>query len=149
MNILPVYGVVMDSFGPFGGIVTPWCMNGNAVQYLHKYNLSPLERYRLWRGVVDGLVYLHSYEPQIIHGDVKPPNILIADDGRPMICDLGLTRLVVSHLSPTDAGTTVVANGWVGSILQAHIRVHRDTSRLSKSISIVRLNRPRRRTCTL
>ncbi|CAG7849739.1 SubName: Full=Uncharacterized protein {ECO:0000313/EMBL:CCA76402.1} [Serendipita indica DSM 11827] len=43
MNILPVYGVVMDSFGPFGGIVTPWCMNGNAVQYLHKYNLSPLE----------------------------------------------------------------------------------------------------------
>ncbi|CCA76402.1 hypothetical protein PIIN_10395 [Serendipita indica DSM 11827] len=73
MNILPVYGVVMDSFGPFGGIVTPWCMNGNAVQYLHKYNLSPLERYRLWRGVVDGLVYLHSYEPQIIHGDVKPP----------------------------------------------------------------------------
>ncbi|CAG7849760.1 SubName: Full=Uncharacterized protein {ECO:0000313/EMBL:CCA75953.1} [Serendipita indica DSM 11827] len=95
-NILPVYGIVEgDGFGPFGGIVTPWCPNGNAAQLVHGYNLLPLERYRLWRGVLDGLAYLHSQSPQIAHGDMKPPNVLIAKDGRPMICDLGLARFLI------------------------------------------------------
>lgn len=103
-NILPVYGAVEGRmFGPFGAIVTPWCSNGNAVQYLQNYKLSPLERYRLWRGVVDGLVHLHSHEPQIVHGDMKPPNVLIADDGRPMICDLGLARLIVDGSQPSSS----------------------------------------------
>ncbi|CAG7849742.1 SubName: Full=Uncharacterized protein {ECO:0000313/EMBL:CCA75844.1} [Serendipita indica DSM 11827] len=99
-NILPVYGIVEgEEFGPFGGIITPWCPNGNAAQLVHEYNLSPLERYRLWRGVVDGLAHLHSHSPQIVHGDMKPPNVLIAKDGRPMICDLGLARILVDETS--------------------------------------------------
>ncbi|CAG7849740.1 SubName: Full=Uncharacterized protein {ECO:0000313/EMBL:CCA75843.1} [Serendipita indica DSM 11827] len=93
-NILPVYGIAEGKeFGPFGGIVTPWCPNGSAVQYLYTHDTLPAERYRLWKGVVDGLAYLHAHVPQIVHGDMKPPNILIADDGRPMICDLGLARV--------------------------------------------------------
>ncbi|CAG7849736.1 SubName: Full=Uncharacterized protein {ECO:0000313/EMBL:CCA76636.1}; Flags: Fragment [Serendipita indica DSM 11827] len=83
-NVLPVHGIVEDRmFGPFGAIVTPWCLNGNAAQYLHKHAPSPLERYRLWQGV---------------------PNVLIAADGRPMICDLGLVRVVVDDPSSSSSG---------------------------------------------
>ncbi|CAG7855260.1 SubName: Full=Uncharacterized protein {ECO:0000313/EMBL:CCA75953.1} [Serendipita indica DSM 11827] len=104
-NILPVYGIVEgEEFGPFGGIITLWCPNGNAAQLVHEYNLSPLERYRLWRGVVDGLAHLHSHSPQIVHGDMKPPNVLIAKDGRPMICDLGLARILVDETSFSSDG---------------------------------------------
>ncbi|CAG7849744.1 SubName: Full=Uncharacterized protein {ECO:0000313/EMBL:CCA75949.1} [Serendipita indica DSM 11827] len=104
-NVLPVHGIVEDRmFGPFGAIVTPWCLNGNAAQYLHKHAPSPLERYRLWQGVVGGLVYLHSPSPQIVHGDMKPPNVLIAADGRPKICDLGLVRVVVDDSSSSSSG---------------------------------------------
>ncbi|CAG7855258.1 SubName: Full=Uncharacterized protein {ECO:0000313/EMBL:CCA75949.1}, partial [Serendipita indica DSM 11827] len=114
-NVLPVHGIVEDRmFGPFGAIVTPWCLNGNAAQYLHKHAPSPLERYRLWQGVVGGLVYLHSHSPQIVHGDMKPPNVLIAADGRPKICDLDW---FCSDESRMDAR----------SIPRLRIRAHRDT----------------------
>merc|ERR1719265_1857282 len=41
-------------------------------------------------GVLHGLLYLHNQD--IIHGDIKPANILIADDQRPCISDWGLCR---------------------------------------------------------
>ncbi|CCA76348.1 hypothetical protein PIIN_10343 [Serendipita indica DSM 11827] len=103
-NILPVYGIAEGKeFGAFGGIVTPW------------------------EGVVDGLAYLHAHVPQIVHGDMKPvgqlpttinqlindmqPNVLIADDGRPMICDLGLAR-VEEYRRPSSSNGVLSNRCW-------------------------------------
>jgi predicted Ser/Thr protein kinase len=41
--------------------------------------------------VADGLQYAHSNG--VIHGDIKPANILIAQDGRAKIADFGVARL--------------------------------------------------------
>ncbi|CCA76057.1 hypothetical protein PIIN_10057 [Serendipita indica DSM 11827] len=89
-NITTVSGITEGK--EFGGIVTPWCQNGYAFRYLGKHKLSRSKRYRLWLGVAEGLVYLHTHKLQIVHGDMKPPNVLIADHGRPMICDLVLSN---------------------------------------------------------
>ena len=41
--------------------------------------------------VHQGLVHLHSFA--IVHGDLKPANVLLDNDGRPRIADWGLSRV--------------------------------------------------------
>ncbi|XP_024541784.1 leucine-rich repeat receptor-like serine/threonine-protein kinase BAM1 isoform X1 [Selaginella moellendorffii] len=45
-------------------------------------------------GVAKGLAYLHSSGMEIIHGSLKPSNILIDDDFTPKLTDHGLYRLL-------------------------------------------------------
>jgi len=64
-------GWIFEGCGPPGGIG-----EAKARQYL--------------RDVVAGLMYLHEHN--IIHGDIKPENLLVADDGHIKICDFGVSR---------------------------------------------------------
>jgi len=40
--------------------------------------------------VAEGIKYLHSRRPVMIHRDIKTHNLLISDDGRVKLCDFGL-----------------------------------------------------------
>jgi predicted ATPase/class 3 adenylate cyclase len=42
------------------------------------------------RPLAAALDHLHSHEPPIVHGDVKPANVLVAPDGRVVLVDFGL-----------------------------------------------------------
>lgn len=92
-NILPLYGFAED-FGSYGALVSPWCSRGSVGLYLRQSSVHPLERFKLWHGVLRGTNYLHSCAPQIIHGDLKPDNVLIDDEGNARLCDFGLVRLL-------------------------------------------------------
>ena len=50
----------------------------------------------------DVLEYLHAQEPAIIHGDLKPGNVLLASDGRVRLVDFGAAMRVgeQERLSP-------------------------------------------------
>lgn len=51
-------------------------------------------RYRICLGLAEGLSFLHEGSKQeIIHGDIKPANILLDDDLNPKIYDFGFARL--------------------------------------------------------
>ncbi|KAF8286974.1 kinase-like protein [Clavulina sp. PMI_390] len=50
------------------------------------------------KGIVDGVVYLHSRNPPVIHGDLHDRNILITVSGDPLICDFGLSH--INHSIP-------------------------------------------------
>jgi len=43
--------------------------------------------------VADGLEYLHSRTPPVVHGDMSPPNILVGDDGKACLRDFGLSNI--------------------------------------------------------
>ncbi|KAF8309928.1 kinase-like protein [Clavulina sp. PMI_390] len=45
------------------------------------------------KGIVDGLVYLHSRTPPVIHGDLHDRNIIVTASGDALICDFGLSRI--------------------------------------------------------
>ncbi|GAY44744.1 hypothetical protein CUMW_084190 [Citrus unshiu] len=69
-------------------------------------------RHRIALGVASGLEYLHMYHSaSIIHGDIKPRNVLLNDDMEACISDLGLamaipdgyTRVLISYVLGTMA----------------------------------------------
>ena len=37
---------------------------------------------------------MHSHAPQVIHGDLRGANILISDDGEPLLCDFGMAVII-------------------------------------------------------
>ena len=54
--------------------------------------MPPSDAYKIILGIARGLSYAHAR--QIIHRDIKPQNILIAEDNTPKITDWGLGKIV-------------------------------------------------------
>ncbi|KIM29148.1 hypothetical protein M408DRAFT_45670, partial [Serendipita vermifera MAFF 305830] len=71
-----------------------WMKNGSALCYIQAQKCSWAERLKLLGDIVAGLKYLHHFQPPIVHGDLKPTNVLIADNGDACLCDFGLSRLI-------------------------------------------------------
>ncbi|KAG8959913.1 hypothetical protein FRC03_007319 [Tulasnella sp. 419] len=89
-NILQVKGYLLEKNCAW--IISAWQGQGNALQYLQSN--SAVDKLKLISEVVEGLCYLHSHEPPIVHGDLKPDNVLINDDRSAMLTDFGLSRIM-------------------------------------------------------
>jgi serine/threonine protein kinase len=88
-NILPFLGVCSD-LGPSTAMVSPLCDNGAVLQYL---GINPqANRLKIIIGVARGLKYLHSRD--VVHGDLKGHNVLMSDDGIPLLADFGRSKFI-------------------------------------------------------
>ncbi|KAG8856330.1 hypothetical protein FRB96_006481 [Tulasnella sp. 330] len=87
-NITPLLGY-RSGEEPF--LVTPYYENGNLEQYLISNPGAP--KLKLLVQASKGLLYLHSHNPAVVHGDIKPDNVLINDSGEASLCDFGLARI--------------------------------------------------------
>lgn len=85
-NIVPLIGWTVE---PSPSLISPWYKEGNLKRNLT--NRSEFERIRLLLGVSKGLDYLHSRSPPVVHGDLRPENILLSDQGEPLLTDFGLS----------------------------------------------------------
>lgn len=61
--------------------------------------------------VADALAYLHSRNPPVLHRDVKPGNIRITPDGRAILVDFGLAK-VVGESGSTTTGAKAMTPGF-------------------------------------
>ncbi|KAG8988628.1 hypothetical protein FRB94_000526 [Tulasnella sp. JGI-2019a] len=95
-------------------LVSPWCKHGNIRKYLQERSpkLTSNRRLELLLQVAEGLRYLHSHNPVVVHGDLKADNVLINDEEEAQLCDFGLSRFVddsqlaVFFTSKSPNGTT-------------------------------------------
>lgn len=107
-NLLrPMYFDICDR-KPY--LVLPYCAQGNISNKVGKF--TERETWKLLRDVAAGLAYLHAMKPPVIHQDIKPANILVADDGTYMITDFGVSTSAKSTLQMAaskdmDSGGTI------------------------------------------
>ncbi|ORX86917.1 hypothetical protein BCR32DRAFT_264667 [Anaeromyces robustus] len=86
-NILQFYGACHISQHP--SIISEYCSRGTVKSYTNQKNISPEQKLQIMHGIITGLYHLH--QNNIIHGDIKSDNILITENGKPKICDFGLS----------------------------------------------------------
>ena len=64
---------------------------------LFKANKEPLEEKEALAYIIqicDAISYLHRQTPPIIHRDIKPQNIKVTPDGRAVLVDFGIAKMV-------------------------------------------------------
>jgi len=101
-NILLFLGASISNNGLF--IVTEYMNRGSVYGNLHsplnkvngKSKLDYKMKLHLLLDAARGMLYLHTFDPPIIHRDLKTQNLLVDEFGRGKLCDFGLSREIVS-----------------------------------------------------
>lgn len=103
-NIVRLIGCCLEVDIPM--LVYEFLPERNLEDILHSKNAVPLHldvRLSIAAQSADGLAYMHSkISNKILHGDVKPGNILLDDKFVPKISDFGISRLIARDRERTD-----------------------------------------------
>ncbi|KAG8928867.1 hypothetical protein FRC01_005261 [Tulasnella sp. 417] len=112
-NILPFHGYQIVDGVPM--LVSPWCRNGSLASYVNEHpDLTDVSKLKLLLDAACGLAYLHSLQPPIVHGDIKPDNVIITDDVTGSLCDFGISRVMTSLGTHTGLTTSGQGAGTAG-----------------------------------
>ncbi|WP_343951144.1 serine/threonine-protein kinase [Nonomuraea longicatena] len=90
-NVVTVHHIVDDARGEHPWIVMELVRGPSLHGRLADGPLSPAEAAGIGRGVLAALAAAHA--AGICHRDVKPANVLLRDDGRPVLTDFGIAAL--------------------------------------------------------
>ena len=78
--------------GDFGVLVMELVDGDNVYHLVRNGSLTPMRALEIFQQVCDAVHFAHSRS--IVHGDIKPGNILINSDGQAKLADFGLARLM-------------------------------------------------------
>ncbi|KIL63820.1 hypothetical protein M378DRAFT_164009 [Amanita muscaria Koide BX008] len=95
-NILPLLGISRingDTNVP--AFVCPWMENGNAKEFCSRNPRFP--PMLILYDIINGLHYLYTSQPEIVHGDIKAVNVLINNRCEACLCDFGLSRFLIDN----------------------------------------------------
>ncbi|CAE6495549.1 unnamed protein product [Rhizoctonia solani] len=99
-NVIPLLGLAI--FRGRIGMVAPWMAHGNLPRYLE--DTPGADRFKMCIQICEGLAYLHQI--RIIHCDLKGANVLVSDEGFPVLTDFGNSSLVDRTLGFTQTTGT-------------------------------------------
>lgn len=124
-------------------IVMRYVEGGSLSDRLRDQSLTPDKAKRLVKQIAEGLAAAH--ERGVVHGDLKPANILLDEQGGPCIVDFGLShgRAVVASQSKTSASdelevdeTILTATGtWLGPMESRGDEAIEQTWDMAKTVS--------------
>uniref|UniRef100_A0ACD5XAB8 Uncharacterized protein n=1 Tax=Avena sativa TaxID=4498 RepID=A0ACD5XAB8_AVESA len=102
-NIVKLVGCCLEVDVPI--LVYEFVSNGSLHDILHGSRRMPLDiglRLQIAAESAEGLAYMHSKtNTNILHGDVKPANILLNNEFIPKISDFGISRLIAKDKQHT------------------------------------------------
>ncbi|KAM3405920.1 hypothetical protein ACQJBY_000140 [Aegilops geniculata] len=102
-NIVRLRGCCLEVDTPM--LVYEFISNGSLEDFLHKDKSKLLNldlRLSILQESAHGLSYMHSQtHTKILHGDVKPANILLDEKFTPKISDFGISRLIAKDKEQT------------------------------------------------
>ncbi|MEU1573363.1 protein kinase [Streptomyces collinus] len=90
-HVVTIHHIVDRADTPHPWLVMELVTGGSLQDRLDQGTLSPAEAARVGRGVLAGLRAAH--EAGIHHRDVKPANVLLREDGTPVLTDFGIAAL--------------------------------------------------------
>ncbi|KAL9162563.1 hypothetical protein ABFS82_07G099000 [Erythranthe guttata] len=80
-------------------------------------NLDLIERLNIAIDIAMALEYLHcGTESTIVHGDLKPSNILLDEDMMACVGDFGLAKIISSVHPPHESSSTIGIKGTIGYV---------------------------------
>ena len=92
-NIITYYGLALDSNHVV--LVTEYAAGGSLFDYLQDKTTLPLDLKAKWRKqAANGIKYLR--DANVLHRDIKSPNLLITADLDLKICDFGISKDLTS-----------------------------------------------------
>lgn len=102
-NIVPVFEVGMHAGQPF--VVFEYVEGRALSDLLHTEGALPMARaVILMSQILAGMAQVHA--SGLLHGDIKPANILIGSSGIPRVTDFGISRrALAAQDEPTTSGT--------------------------------------------
>ncbi|KAG2595613.1 hypothetical protein PVAP13_5KG086300 [Panicum virgatum] len=111
----------------FKALVFEFMPNGSLSDWLHPKSgmptvtntLSLAQRLDISVDIMDALDYLHNHcQPSIIHCDLKPSNILLAEDMSARVGDFGISRILPERESKTlqNSNSTIGIRGSIGYV---------------------------------
>ena len=76
-------------------LIMPFYKEGSVARYVTKNKqISEELCWKILHDVAAGLAYMHSFNPPLIHQNIKPENILISNEGNFIISDFGIAAKV-------------------------------------------------------
>ncbi|KAL1323385.1 hypothetical protein AAHE18_13G013100 [Arachis hypogaea] len=95
-NIIKFYNSWVDTKNENINFITEIFTSGTLRQYRKKHKHVDLRALKKWsRQILEGLLYLHSHNPPVIHRDLKCDNIFVnGNQGEVKIGDLGLAAIL-------------------------------------------------------
>ncbi|KAL0487750.1 MAPKK kinase [Acrasis kona] len=99
-NIILFLGIAVDQDNQY--IITEYAENGSLDDLIYekhqnKYKSIPLmHKFNMLIDVCKGMIYLHSLNPQILHHDLKPSNVLVDRNMNVKLSDFGSSH-AMSH----------------------------------------------------
>lgn len=106
-HIVPLYDFGESGYEPY--LVMPFISGGSLQDVLKRAPLSASEVVTYGSQMADALDYAHRRN--VVHRDVKPANMLVHADGRLLLADFGLAKIISPSSRPAtpqrhpDAGT--------------------------------------------
>ncbi|KAL3648959.1 hypothetical protein CASFOL_005362 [Castilleja foliolosa] len=106
-NIMKFYTSWVDTANRNINFVTEMFTSGTLRQYRLKHKRTNIRAIKHWcRQILQGLLYLHSHDPPVIHRDLKCDNIFInGNQGEVKIGDLGLAAILRKSHADRCVGT--------------------------------------------
>jgi len=102
-NISKIVGVYKDTHGRLH-LLTAYAPRGSLAKAIESRKMGGwVDKVRVALGIAQGMIYLHCRRPNISHGNLKPENVVFANDGHPLLVDYGLPALDenAAHRSPS------------------------------------------------